>query len=71
MRPLNRLLAVLLVASAACGAAAAHAQRYAVISLIGDKMQLAYARGVEGQPVDRIERRYQVGKSTFVVARRA
>jgi hypothetical protein len=36
----------------------AHAQRYAVISLIGDKMQLAYARGVDGQPVDRIERRY-------------
>jgi hypothetical protein len=58
MRPLNRLLAVLLVAAAACAAAAAHAQRYAVISLIGDKMQLAYARGVEGQPVDRIERRY-------------
>ena len=36
----------------------AHAQRYAVISLIGDRMQIAYARGVEGQPVDRIDRRY-------------
>jgi hypothetical protein len=36
----------------------AHAQRYAVLSLIGDRMQLAYAKGVEGQPVDRIERRY-------------
>jgi hypothetical protein len=35
-----------------------HAQRYAVISLIGDRMQLAYARAVDGQPVDRIERRY-------------
>jgi hypothetical protein len=58
MRSTNRLLAVILVAAAACGAAAAHAQRYAVLSLIGDKMQLAFARGVEGQPVDRIERRY-------------
>ena len=58
MTRLNRLLAVALVAAAACAAAAAHAERYAVISLIGDKMQLAYARGVEGQPVDRIERRY-------------
>jgi hypothetical protein len=36
----------------------AHAQRYAVISLIGDRMQIAYASGVEGQPVDRITRRY-------------
>ena len=36
----------------------AAAQRYAVISLIGDRMQLAYAKGVEGQPVDRIERRW-------------
>ena len=37
----------------------AHAQqRYAVISLIGDRMELAYAKGIEGQPVDRIERRY-------------
>ena len=36
----------------------AHAQRYAVISLIGDRMQLAFARPVDGQPVDRIERRY-------------
>ena len=36
----------------------AHAQRYAVISLIGDRMQIAYARGVDGQPVDRIDRRY-------------
>jgi len=39
-------------------ALSAHAQKYAVISLIGDRMQLAYSRGVEGQPVDRIERRY-------------
>lgn len=36
----------------------ASAQRYAVISLIGDRMQIAYAKGVEGQPVDRIERRW-------------
>lgn len=54
MRFILAVLAVL-VSSTALDA---HAQRYAVISLIGDKMQLAYARGVEGQPVDRIERRY-------------
>ncbi len=58
MRSMNRWLAFFLVAAAACGSAAVQAQRYAVISLIGDKMQLAYARGVDGQPVDRIERRY-------------
>jgi hypothetical protein len=58
MRSMNLLLAVIVVAATAFASAAAHAQRYAVISLIGDKMELAYARGVEGQPVDRIERRY-------------
>src|SRR2546421_11072620 len=59
MRSRNRPIACLLLACAAClFSIAAHAQRYAVISLIGDKMQLAYARGVEGEPVDRIERRY-------------
>ncbi|HUQ29840.1 MAG TPA: hypothetical protein VM051_14685 [Usitatibacter sp.] len=55
---MNRLLAVIALAAAALTAATAHAQRYAVLSLIGDRMQLAFARGVEGQPVDRIERRY-------------
>ncbi|MBC8023810.1 MAG: hypothetical protein H7Y14_11860 [Burkholderiales bacterium] len=55
---MRRLVAVFLVAAAACSAAAAHAQRYAVLSLIGDRMQLAFAKGVDGQPVDRIERRY-------------
>ena len=58
MNPLQRLLGVVLVAAAGFTAAAAHAQRYAVISLIGDRMQIAYAKGVEGQPVDRIDRRY-------------
>jgi hypothetical protein len=58
MRSMKRLLALLAIGAAACSTLAAHAQTYAVISLIGDKMQLAYARGVEGQPVDRIERRY-------------
>ena len=54
MRSLFAVLAVVLSFTALD----AHAQRYAVISLIGDRMQLAYARGVDGQPVDRIERRY-------------
>ena len=55
----QRVASLVVLACALVGAVAAHAQdRYAVISLIGDKMQLAYARGVEGQPVDRIERRY-------------
>ena len=49
------LLALTLVS---LGAFDASAQRYAVISLIGDRMQIAYAKGVEGQPVDRIERRW-------------
>jgi hypothetical protein len=51
MRYLLLVLATLLSLSAS-------AQRYAVISLIGDRMQIAYAKGVEGQPVDRIERRW-------------
>jgi hypothetical protein len=55
---MNRLLAAIVVAAAACSALAAHAQRYAVISLIGDRIQLAFARGVAGQPVDSIERRF-------------
>ena len=56
---MRRFIAMVFVALAAFGAALAHAQqRYALISLIGDRMQLAYAKGVEGQPVDRIERRY-------------
>ena len=54
MRSILAVVAVLL----SFAALDAHAQRYAVISLIGDRMQLAYARGVDGQPVDRIERRY-------------
>src|SRR4051794_2014793 len=58
MRRTHHLAAALLMAAAAFASAAAHAQKYAVISLIGDRMQLAFARGVEGQPVDRIERRY-------------
>ena len=58
MNSWQRLLGVVLVAAAGFTAAAAHAQRYAVISLIGDRMQIAYASGVEGQPVDRITRRY-------------
>jgi len=55
---MNRFIALAVLAAATFASAAAHAQRYAVISLIGDRMQLAYARGVDGQPVDRIERRY-------------
>ena len=55
---MRRFIAIVLVALAGFGAALAHAQRYAVISLIGDRMELAYAKGVEGQPVDRIERRF-------------
>jgi len=58
MNSWQRLLGAVLVAVAGFTAAAAHAQRYAVISLIGDRMQIAYAKGVEGQPVDRIDRRY-------------
>jgi hypothetical protein len=54
MRSILAVVAVLL----SFAALDAHAQRYAIISLIGDRMQLAYARGVDGQPVDRIERRY-------------
>ena len=54
MRPILAVVALLL----SFAALDAHAQRYAVISLIGDRMQLAFARGVDGQPVDRIERRY-------------
>ena len=53
-----RHLAALLTVLASFLALDAHAQKYAVISLIGDRMQLVFARGVEGQPVDRIERRY-------------
>jgi hypothetical protein len=51
-------LAAFLLALLSLLCTAAQAQRYAVISLIGDRMQLAYAKGVDGQPVDRIERRY-------------
>jgi hypothetical protein len=54
MRSILAVLAVLL----SFMALDAYAQRYAVISLIGDRMQLAYSRSVDGQPVDRIERRY-------------
>lgn len=53
-----RHVALVVAACISFFALGAHAQKYAVISLIGDRMQLAYARGVEGQPVDRIERRY-------------
>lgn len=53
---MQRLLAVL-VLLVATTAAAADARRYAVLSLIGDKLQLAYAVGVVGAPVDSIERR--------------
>lgn len=53
-----RSLASFLLALLPLLCTAAQAQRYAVISLIGDRMQLAYAKGVDGQPVDRIERRY-------------
>jgi hypothetical protein len=56
---MRRFIAIVFMALAGFGAALAHAQqRYAVISLIGDRMEIAYAKGVEGQPVDRIERRY-------------
>jgi hypothetical protein len=55
---MHRFIAALFALAALCGAGVSHAQRYAVISLIGDRMQLAFARGVDGQPVDRIERRY-------------
>jgi hypothetical protein len=71
---MHRFIATLVALAALCGAGMAHAQRYAVISLIGDRMQLAYARGVEGQPVDRIERRYiplddsEIDKATLLAA---
>jgi hypothetical protein len=56
---MRRFIAIVFVALAGFGAALAQAQqRFAVISLIGDRMELAYAKGVDGQPVDRIERRY-------------
>ncbi len=55
---LRRFILALASVVVALSSAAAHAQKYAVISLIGDRMQLAFARGVDGQPVDRIERRY-------------
>ncbi len=58
MEGTKHLIAAALVLAAAFWSASAHAQTYAVISLIGDRMQLVFARGVEGQPVDRIERRY-------------
>lgn len=65
-RTKHHLAAALLFIGAAFASIAAHAQKYAVISLIGDRMQIAYARGVEGQPVDRIERRYvQLEDSTI------
>lgn len=56
---MRRFIATVFIALAGFGAALAHAQqRYAVISLIGDRMQIAYAKSVPGQPVDSIERRY-------------
>jgi hypothetical protein len=52
-----RLLAALLFLSAlATTAGAADARRFAVLSLIGDKLQMAQAKPLEGTPVDRIER---------------
>ena len=54
----KRFVAALLLAAAAFASLAAQAQKYAVISLIGDRMELAFAKKVEGQPVDGIERRY-------------
>src|SRR5690349_20687401 len=56
---MRRFISIVFVVLAGFAATLTHAQqRYALISLIGDRMELAYAKGVEGQPVDRIERRY-------------
>ena len=56
-RSLQRLAAAFLLLVVAAAACAAEPRRYAVLSLIGDKLQLAYAVGVVGAPVDTIERR--------------
>ncbi len=67
MERMKHLLACALVlAAGAFASAPAHAQKYAVISLVGDRMQLAFAPGVEGQPVDRIERRYVQFEDTTI-----
>ena len=57
-RSMRHVFCALALAFAAFAGAAQAQEKYAVISLIGDKMQLAYARAVPGQPVDGIERRY-------------
>jgi hypothetical protein len=52
------LLAALLSFTFATAAPAAEVRRYAVLSLIGDKLQFAQAKPLEGTPVDRIERNF-------------
>ena len=56
--PMQRFAAATLLLLFCAAGHAADARRYAVLSLIGDKLQLAYAVGVVGAPVDSIERRW-------------
>lgn len=51
-----RFLIATILMLAAGAASAAEPRRYAVLSLIGDKLQMAQAKPLEGTPVDRIER---------------
>ena len=57
-RTMQRFAAAVLLLVLCAAAGAAEPRRYAVLSLIGDKQQLAYATGVVGAPVDTIERRW-------------
>ena len=50
------LLAAVLLSTIVTAAGAAETRRFAVLSLIGDKLQMAQAKPLEGTPVDRIER---------------
>lgn len=52
------LLLALLSLALACPAVAADARRYALMSLIGDKLQIATAKAIDSAMVDRIERNH-------------
>lgn len=62
------LIAALLSLTLAGTASAAEVRRFAVLSLIGDKLQFAQAKPLEGTPVDRIERNF-VGLGEPVIDR--
>jgi hypothetical protein len=55
---MQRLVAAVFLIAFAAAASAAEGRRYAVLSLIGDKLELAYAVGVVGAPVDSIEHKW-------------